>query len=368
MQSIIVKKVNGLNFHAYTSDNRKRNHKDKNILMLHGFPELGYSFRYLIESLSSHNNYCIAPDQRGYGKTSFIDMKEEKLSNFSVLNLTRDLHILLKKMNINKVDVIGHDFGSYIACYLSLLYPKVVNSIIIMSMPFPGLPTKKNLKINLMKKINFNLSKLSPPRKHYQSYFCQPNAEKNILHCKQGLFNFLKGYFYFKSHNYKNNKPFKLAELSAKELSKLPEYYIMMRNLGMAETIEKYMPNEKDLYGLKLWLKDKDLNYYTKNFRKRGLRNPFKWYRMMINDKEKLNIMKLKLKNSLNIPSMFIAGEADWGIYQKPGDIETMEKKFFKKFHGVKIVENAGHWVQQENPKDTAKYILDFYKNIRRNN
>ena len=71
----VLKNVNGLNINYYFSKGYRDIKQKKTILFLHGFPELGFSFRYLIKILSANGYYCIAPDQRGYGKTNFISQK-----------------------------------------------------------------------------------------------------------------------------------------------------------------------------------------------------------------------------------------------------------------------------------------------------
>ena len=84
----------------------------------------------------------------------------------------------------------------------------------------------------------------------------------------------------------------------------------------------------------------------------------------MLSSKERLKLIKLNLPTSINTPAIFIAGSADWGIYQKPGELEKMEQKFFKNYHGTKIIKKAGHWVQQEQPKITFETIINFYNNL----
>jgi len=84
---------------------------------------------------------------------------------------------------------------------------------------------------------------------------------------------------------------------------------------------------------------------------------------MMLDEKEKKKIINLKLPVRLDIPAIFIAGQADWGIYQKPGEYENMNK-FFTNYFKTFIVDNAGHWVQQENPKKTFTIMNNFYKYI----
>ena len=85
----------------------------------------------------------------------------------------------------------------------------------------------------------------------------------------------------------------------------------------------------------------------------------------MLSLKEQKKLINLKLPCVVSVPSLFIAGEADWGIYQKPGELEKMESIFFSNYAGTKIIKKAGHWVQQEKPKETFKEIISFlYKVI----
>ena len=71
--------------------------KSNVILFLHGFPELSYSYRYLMHYFSKDGYFCIAPDQRGYGNTKLIENKKDKISNYSILNLTKRYLLFSKK-------------------------------------------------------------------------------------------------------------------------------------------------------------------------------------------------------------------------------------------------------------------------------
>ncbi len=352
-----IKNVNGLDIYIKETKVQKKN--SNIILLLHGFPELSYSYRHIMIMLAKSGYYCIAPDQRGYGKT--ISKEKSKVSSFSIFNLTKDIYLLSQKLRIDKFHLVGHDFGSYVSSYFALLYPDKLLSITLMSMPFSGPPDIKN--IDKLFLLNKSLSILEPKRKHYQYYFSSRNAANNIMNCKQGLKNFLRGYFYFKSFDYPFNKPHKLVSFSSNELAKMPEYYIMKYNLGMAETIKNFMPSEMEILKCK-WLTDKDILIYVNSFKKRGILEPLNWYKMMLSKREKLKLINRNLRKSINVPSIFISGIADWGTYQKPGELEKMETVFFSNFFGTKIIKNAGHWVQQENPKETHNEIIKFLKTL----
>ena len=175
MKSRIIKNVNGLNINILENSIKKK--ADNVILLLHGFPEISFSYRYLMLLFERENYYCIAPDQRGYGKT--YSLFKENFDTYSVLNLAKDISSLIDRLNIKKFHLIGHDFGAYIASYLCLLYPKNISSVTLMSMPFSGPPKKTN--INKLFNLNKKLAMLSPKKKHYQYYFSSYKASKNII-------------------------------------------------------------------------------------------------------------------------------------------------------------------------------------------
>ena len=120
----------------------------------------------------------------------------------------------------------------------------------------------------------------------------------------------------------------------------MPEYYIMRLNLGIAQTVKNFSPTKTEVINCK-WLKNTDLKYYVKNFLSSGITKPLLWYKVMLSKKEKFKLIKLNLQKSIHIPSIFISGSADWGMYQKP---ETLRngKCFFKNYYGRFIIKQAG--------------------------
>ncbi len=357
LKSRVLKNINGLDINIL--ENNVEIKKNNIILLLHGFPEIAFSYRYLMMLFENAGYYCIAPDQRGYGFTKSLTY--ENLNSFSVLNLTKDISLLTERLNINKYHLVGHDFGAYISAYLCLLYPKKISSLTLMSMPFSGPPLLKN--IDKLHQINKKLSLLKHKKKHYQYYFSSYGAPHNIMKSQEGLKVFFRNYFHFKSHDYKNNRPYRLKSFTAENLSKMPEYYIMNSNLGITQTVKKYAPSLEEVSNCN-WLNNADLDFYIRSFIKSGITKPLFWYKVMLSRKEKLRIIKLNLPRFISTPSIFISGSSDWGMYQKPGDLEKMESFFLKNYFGRFIIDKAGHWVQQEQPDKTFKAIINFLKRV----
>ena len=165
--------------------------------------------------------HVIAPDQRGYGLTSgWKNNYDGDISEYFITNIVQDVISLLYSLQKKTIQcIIGHDFGSFVAAYCSLLRPDLFKSVILMSAPFSGPPKISNF-YEKKDNIHEELKNLIPARKHYQWYFSEKEANDNMLYCSQGLHNFLRAYYHFKSADWKNNKPFKLDTLVCKQSRK----------------------------------------------------------------------------------------------------------------------------------------------------
>ena len=111
------------------------------VLLLHGFPELAYSWRKVISPLAARGYHVIAPDLRGYGATTgWSDNFDGDLDKFSFSNLLKDNIGLLEALGHESCSVVGHDFGSPVAAYSALARPDIFKSVVLMSAPFGGVP------------------------------------------------------------------------------------------------------------------------------------------------------------------------------------------------------------------------------------
>jgi pimeloyl-ACP methyl ester carboxylesterase len=319
------------------------------VLLLHGFPELSYSWRKVMQPLADAGFHAIAPDQRGYGETTGFDGRYDgDLAQYRMLNLVGDAAALLSRLKISNAHVVGHDFGSPVAAYLSLSKPELVRSCVLMSAPFGGVPIGGRAG-----SVHEDLARLG--RKHYQWYYSTREADADMLRAPQGLHAFLRAYYHYKSADWKGNQPFRLAEWSAAELAKMPTYYIMELDKGMAETVAPYMPSHPAP-----WLTDAELDVYARAFERTGFQPGLNWYRCMTNPQFSAELSAAVAGRKIGMPSMFIAGKSDWGIYQKPGELERMQESVCTDFRGAHLVDGAGHWVQQEQPERVVELLLDF--------
>src|SRR6266496_2739210 len=143
--SRFVEDVNGLRMHILEAGFEARSEKSGAhplILMLHGFPELAYSWRKVMLPLAAAGFHVVAPDQRGYGRTTGWDADYDgDLAGFRLLNAVRDALGLVAALGRRSVAaVVGHDFGASVAAWCALVRPDVFRSLALMSAPFAGPP------------------------------------------------------------------------------------------------------------------------------------------------------------------------------------------------------------------------------------
>jgi pimeloyl-ACP methyl ester carboxylesterase len=331
------------------------------LLLLHGFPELAYSWRRIMAPLAAKGFHVVAPDQRGYGRTTgWSDAYDQDLRPFGMLNLARDAVALAFALGYREAAaVVGHDFGAAVASWCALTRPDVFRRCVIMSAPFAGPPSlpfgtasgrpaATPEPSRASPDLDAELGRLARPRKHYQRYYTTRAANADMTTEPAGIAAFLRAYFHHKSADWTDNKPYRLKDWSADSLAQMPTYYVMDRDCTMAETVRPHMPSSAQVASCG-WLTEAELAIYAGEYGRNGFQGGLNWYRARY--EAPLNAdLALYAGRRIEVPSMFVAGRSDWGIYQAPGAFETMQTEAFAAMTGAHLVDGAGHWVQQEQP------------------
>jgi pimeloyl-ACP methyl ester carboxylesterase len=344
-----VRQANGLEMEVLEAGRPE----DPCIVLLHGFPELAYSWRAVMPSLAAAGYRVIAPDQRGFGRTTgWDDRYDGDLASFRQVNLVTDVLALLTAMDIPRVAaLVGHDFGSVVAAWAALIRPDVFPAVVLMSAPFAGPPplaTRERPAFDLDRA----LAGLNPPRRHYTHFFATPGANADMRDAPQGLAAFLRAYLHAKSGDFAANAPFPLEALTPEAFSRLPAYYVMPRDKGMAEVVATMAPSPAEARACR-WLTDEDLGVYASAFARTGFQGGLNWYRAAADP-----ALRLFCGRTIDVPAAFIAGARDWGVYQSPGAFEAMAARACSRFMAATLIPGAGHWVQQEAPEATSSAIL----------
>jgi pimeloyl-ACP methyl ester carboxylesterase len=366
-----IANVNGLTVHileaGYETPGRPA------VLLLHGFPELAYSWRKVMPPLAAAGYHAIAPDLRGFGRTTGWDNSYDADQDpFRMLNMTRDAIGLVYALGHRSVAmVVGHDAGAPVASWCALIRPDIFRSLTILSSPFEGAPSlpfdtangtpppKPSINDD---QLDAELAKLHPPRKYYQNYYRTRAASDDLLHPPQGLHNFFRAYYFYKSADYPGNHPHPLKARTAEEMAQIPTYYVMEKDKGMAATVAPFMPPADYIARCK-WLTEAEVEVYAAEYGRSGFTGALQSYRVRRGgDPKSLAEMCTFSGRTIDVPSQYVDGKSNWGLYQTPGAEEKMRTQACTHMVGFHLLDGAGHWVQQEQPEMVSDLLLQFLR------
>ena len=376
VRSRFVDNVNGIQMHVLEAGSRAE--ARAGVLLLHGFPELAYSWRRALPALAAAGYHVIAPDLRGYGRTDGAGVSfDDDLRPFRMLNEIQDMLALVSAFGYRRIHLAGHDFGSLVASWCAVARPDVFRSVVLMSAPFGGTatfpfdtadaPSPEGTGAATID-IDADLARLTPPRFHYRRFYATREANENLWRATQGVHDFLRAYYHMKSGDWSGNQPEPLREWSAAELARLPHYYVLELGKGMAETVAEHMPSAAEIAACE-WLPDDELRVYSTEYERTGFQGGLQWYRSVSSVSSifggGINAdLRVFAGRTIDQPSLFIAGAQDWGIHQRPGALEQMEANGCTDLRGLHLLDGAGHWIQQERWAEVNRLLLEFLQSV----
>jgi pimeloyl-ACP methyl ester carboxylesterase len=340
------------------------------LVLLHGFPELAYTWRHQLLPLAGAGFHVIAPDLRGYGRSVLKPVAfGDDLLPYSPLHRVADVLGVVRALGYTKVaSVVGHDWGSPVAAWCALLRPEVFRSVVLMSTPFGGLsplplgtadhPRPRAPEVD----IEAALAALPRPRKHY--WWCYASAEANddMWHAPQGVHDLLRAMYYFKSADWKGNRPFVLKAWTASELAQMPTYYIMDLKETIAGTMAAEMPTKAQIAACH-WMPEADLDVYATQYRRTGFQGGLNPYRILTGPRYEGELQAFA-DRTIDVPALFIGGAEDWGVRQVPGLFEAMQQGACTHFLGAHLIAGCGHSVPEEQPAEVTRLLVGFLRTI----
>jgi pimeloyl-ACP methyl ester carboxylesterase len=295
------------------------------VIMCHGFPELGYSWRHQLQALGEAGFHAVAPDQRGYGKTDCPDPIEA----YNILQLVGDIVGLVQALGQEKAVIVGHDWGAPVAFHCALLRPDIFHSLILLSVPFSPRPWGGFKPTELMKLMAGDLN-------FYMLYFQEPGRVEKELEA--------------------NIRETMIKTLYSASGDPPPEKrwnFLFSKEQKFIDTA--FMPAV-----LPKWLTEKDIDVFTEAFERTGFRGGVNWYRNIDRNWELTPFLS---GAKIQQPSLFIAGELDGVIAMSRGAFDHLEKNMPNLKQKI-LIPGAGHWIQQERPQEVNNLIIEFLKKV----
>lgn len=281
------------------------------VVLIHGFPESWYSWRHQIPALV-HAGYRVAvPDVRGYGGSD----RPLAIEAYSIKDMSADINGLIAALGAERAVVVGHDWGAPIVYGTALFHPEHVRAVVGLSVPFLGRGSMPSVEL---------FRKIFKDRFFYQLYFQQPGVAE--------------------------------AELEADVRQSLRMIYNSARNEN--PTGAGFLDHLVDSGQLPYWLSAADLDYFADQFQGSGFRGALNRYRNSERDFEQLAAVA---GNRMEQPTAFLAGSLDMVLRMIPGvDMVELMRKQVPDLRHVKLIEGAGHWLQQERPAEVNSALLEF--------
>lgn len=273
------------------------------VVLCHGFPELAFSWRHQLPALAAAGYRVIAPDMRGYGRSS----APAEIEAYDIISLCGDLTGLLDALEEERGIFVGHDWGAIVVWNLSLLAPERVRAVAGLSVPFvpraPAPPTE------IMRK---NIGE-----DFYIVWFQQPGVADRAL-----------------------------AEDVRRTLT-TPQHWTA-----------QWAGDPDEEPRLPAWLSEQELAVYVDTFQRTGFTGGLNYYRNLDRNWE---LTADIAQRHVRAPAMFLTGERDLVRLFAPGDsmvdwVDDLRAKV--------VVPKAGHWVQQQAPEQVNAALLEFLAEV----
>ena len=293
------------------------------VLLVHGWPELWFSWRHQLPALAAAGYHAVAPDMRGYGGTD----APSEVRAYDIHHLCDDLAGLIDHFGQDRAVVVGHDWGAIIAWTFSLLRPERVRAVVGMSVPYRG-----RGETSLIDALELNFG----DRFFYILYFQEPGvAEAEFDADPRGILERLYA--------------------SPKVAREAPEVTDPKRAAG--GWIRRLgRPKETPS-----WLLPHELDYYVREFTRTGFRGGINYYRNFHHNWETTpQLAEARIAQ----PALFIAGDRDMVIAPWRDKVEAQMRPWVPDLRGFHLLPGAGHWIQQERPEEVNRLLLEFLASL----
>jgi pimeloyl-ACP methyl ester carboxylesterase len=292
------------------------------VVLLHGFPELGFSWRHQLPALAQAGYRAVAPDQRGYGLTS----QPERVEDYTLCHLVGDVVGLVDALGERQAAVIGHDWGAAVAWTCALLRPDIFKAVALLSVPYLADLWGGPAPTAVMKQL------LTAGQMFYQLYFQEPGrADRELA----------------------QNPRDSLLRLFVGAGGGIPPERRWRFLFSPSESLLNSLPAADGLPG---WLGEEELDFFAAQFARTGFTGGLNWYRNMDRSRELLAFLA---GARIVQPSTFIAGAEDPVIQMYRRDFDLLEQTM-PGIAGKTLIPASGHWVQQEKAGEVNQHLLRF--------
>jgi pimeloyl-ACP methyl ester carboxylesterase len=288
------------------------------VLLCHGWPELSYSWRHQMPAIAEAGFHVVAPDMRGFGRTS----APADIAAYSIFDHVGDMVALVAALGEKQAMIVGHDWGAPVAWHAALFRPDIFAAVAGLSVPPPfrgkGRPLDSLRESGIT---NF-----------YWQYFQTPGVAEA---------------------EFERDIDLTMRTLLGRGFSDPAASLFIADGKGFLGDASADRPSPD-------WLSAADLTYFSEAYKKSGFRGGLNWYRNIDRNWE---LTAPWQGAQIHQPSLFIAGSKDSVITgligaKRVADMERVLPNLKQKL----IVDGAGHWIQQERVEEVNTALIAFLR------
>jgi pimeloyl-ACP methyl ester carboxylesterase len=288
------------------------------VLLCHGWPELSYSWRHQIAAIAAAGFHVVAPDMRGFGRSS----APADISAYTIFDTVGDMIGLVAALGEKRAVIVGHDWGAPVAWHAALFRPDIFSAVAGLSVPPPFRGRGRPLDVLREGGItNF-----------YWQYFQEPGVAEAELERDVSL---------------------TMRTLLGRGFSDPAASLFIQDGKG-------FLGDARPADPVANWLNESDLAHFAESYRNSGFRGGLNWYRNIDRNWE---LTAPWQGAQIHQPSLFIAGSRDSVITGLIGAKRVNEmERVLPHLKQKLIIDGAGHWIQQERPAEVNAALVAFIK------
>lgn len=291
------------------------------VVLSHGWPECWYSWRHQLSALADAGFHAVAPDQRGYGRSTC----PPEIDDYTVFHLVGDLVGLVEVMGQAEATLVGHDWGSIITWTAAQLRPDMFTRIVSLSVP--TLPRRAMRPMDTYRQVFGD-------RFFYQLYFQTPGVAE---------------------HEFQNDVRATVRKMlyGASGINERTGMFDITNSPPASNFMLQTMDDPGEDIGA--WATPGDVDYFVESFEISGFRGGLNWYR---NLDRNWDLMAAMSGRKIEQPTMFITGDRD--VVPWNDEFETGMRSMVPGLEEVHVLPGIGHWTQQEAADDVNCLLGDF--------
>jgi pimeloyl-ACP methyl ester carboxylesterase len=288
------------------------------VVLCHGWPELSYSWRHQIPAMAAAGFHVVAPDMRGFGRTT----APADIGAYSIFDHVGDMVALVAALGQKQAIIVGHDWGAPVAWHAAMFRPDLFTAVAGLSIPpsFRG----RGRPLDILRESGIT--------NFYWQYFQTPGVAET---------------------EFERDIDLTMRILLGGGFSDPSASLFVEDGKGYLRDAAANGP-------LPDWLNENDLLYFSDAYKRSGFRGGLNWYRNIDRNWE---LTAPWHGAQIRQPSLFIAGSKDaviTGIMggKRVADMERVLPNLRQKL----IIEGAGHWIQQERADEVNAALIAFLK------